>query len=121
MTRMHQATRVDIPREVLLRDMLIFQLKLWLDGVKDIALAPMALFATIADWLFGRPADGYLLYRVMRTGERFDLWLNLYGPARRAEGSREGLFGASSASDETLLGRLESASGGERGETRREP
>ncbi|MGH7481173.1 MAG: hypothetical protein ACRELV_03390, partial [Longimicrobiales bacterium] len=98
----------------LLRDVLIFELKLWLDGLKDFVLAPLAALGAIADVLFGPEEKGYRVYRVMRAGERFDLWLNLYAAARHAEQSGEGLFGASRATDDTLLGQLERATGGER-------
>ena len=97
-------------RSVLVRDLLIFQLKLWLDGVKDVVLVPASLGAAAFDFVFRTR----LFYRVLRWGERYDLWLNLFGAAREAERSGEGLFGGASPGDGTLVGRLEELSGGER-------
>lgn len=98
------------PTGVLMRDVLIFQLKLWLDGIKDLVLSPLSIFAALADMVFGRPDKGYRLYRVMRAGERYDLWLNLYTPLSKAEVSGEGLFGGSEPGDDTLLGEIEKLS-----------
>lgn len=96
-----------IPKHVLVRDLFILQLKLWMDGIKDIALSPLSIGAGILDIVTGPGADGHRLYKVLRWGERFDLWLNLYSATGRAETSGEGLFGGSRAGDETLIGRLE--------------
>ena len=98
-----------LPKHVLVRDLLILQLKLWLDGIKDIVLSPLSIGAGVLDILTGPSAGGHRLYKVMHWGERFDLWLNLYDASGRAETSGEGLFGGSRAGDETLLGRLEKA------------
>ncbi len=92
----------------MLRDLVIFQAKLWLDGLKDVVLAPLSLIAALFDYVLGpRSERGYRLYSVMRLGEQFDLWLNLFGAAKDAEQSPEGLFGASEAGDNTLVGKLE--------------
>jgi len=99
----------DLPRSVVLRDLIILQLKLWLDGIKDIILSPLAVGAAALDILKGPTPEGHRLYKVLHLGERFDLWLNLYDASGRAESSGEGLFGGSRAGDNTLIGRLEKA------------
>lgn len=104
---------VEIPKSVLIRDLIIFQIKVWLDGFKDVLLVPVSLGAGILDILFGRRADGYRLYAVLRYGERFDLWLNLFGAVQQADREKDGLFGASRAGDDTLLGQLERLAGTE--------
>ena len=96
-------------RGALIRDLLIFHLKLWLDGFKDIVLLPLTLVAGGIDFIFRTR----LFYRVLDIGERFDLWLNLFGAARHAGQVRDGLFGVSRAGDPTLLGQLEKLHGGE--------
>jgi len=82
----------DNPRSVVLRDLLLFQMKLWLDGLKDIVLSPLSIVACVLDVLFRRTDQSSLFYGVMRLGERFDLWLNLYAPAKRADASPDGLL-----------------------------
>ena len=44
---------------------------------------------------------------MLSLAERFDLWLNLYGASMRAPDSGDGLFGASRAGANTMLGKLE--------------
>ena len=80
-----------------MRDLLIFQLKLVLDGLKDVVLIQVSLLAALYDLLFGRPGRPLLFYNLLRLSERVDRWLNLYGASRNAEDTDEGLFGASRA------------------------
>ncbi len=91
----------------LVRDLLIFQTKLVLDGLKDIAMIQLSILAALFDLLFGRPGRPMLFYSVLRLSERLDLWLNLHGAATHAEETDDGLFGASRAGSDTLLGKLE--------------
>jgi hypothetical protein len=111
--------RLQPGQKVVLRDTGIFLLKLWIDGLKDVTLTFASVIATLIDVTMGPRKSGYLFYRVMRWGERFDLWLNLYGVADEAASNREGLFGTSKAGDDTFLGELEDLTGGERGTQRR--
>jgi hypothetical protein len=96
-----------VATRILIRDLLIFQLKLLLDGLKDIGVFWMAIGATALDILFPGERRGHRFYAVMRAAERFDGWLNLYGAAEHAEDNRDGLFGESAAGADTMLGRLE--------------
>lgn len=96
----------EMSRWTILRDLLIFQTKLALDGLKDVVLAPLSVAAAAIPILFGpRARRARLFYRVLRLGERFDLWLNLFGAVERAD--VDGLFGGSKAGTDTLLGQLE--------------
>ena len=95
-------------RSVLIRDFFIFQLKLWLDGFKDLLMIQLSIVAVVLDLFFGGRRRR-LFYKVIRLGERIDLWLNLHGALSRAEESGDGLFGASRAGSKTMLGQLEQA------------
>jgi hypothetical protein len=91
---------------VLLRDLAIFQLKLVMDGFKDLFLTHLAFGAALLDLLARRrPATRF--YSVVRASERFDLWLNLHGAAREAAEHEDGLFGTSEAGADSLLGKIE--------------
>lgn len=94
-------------RSVLLRDLAIFQLKMFLDGVKGLLLSQVAIFAAVVDILFLQVTHGRLFYKVLAFGEKCDLFLNLYGAADGAASDRDGLFGRSRAGSNTLLGKLE--------------
>lgn len=99
-------------RAAILRDLLIFQAKLGLDGLKGFLISQASLWAAVAEMFVLRRERGRWFYRVLAAGERFDLWLNLYGPARRAAARGEDLFSASRAGDDTLLGRIEALAHG---------
>lgn len=73
----------------MIRDLSIFQLKIFLDGLKDLILAPLSLVAGIAG-LFGRSGHpGRYLLNVMRLGKRYEQWINLYGAADRESQPQE--------------------------------
>lgn len=101
---------IEATREVTVRDFFIFQLKLVLDGFKDVLTFWVSIGAMAIDFLSGRGRRPRLFYSVLRASERFDLWLNLHGPMTRideGEASDDGLFGASRAGSNSLLGKLE--------------
>ncbi len=94
-------------RWVILRDLIIFHVKLTIDGTKDIVLAPVSMLAALLDLAFPGRAPGHRFYSVMSVGERFDRWLSLFSAAQKATAREDGLFGASPAGAPSLLGRLE--------------
>lgn len=118
---------IEATRSVTFRDFLIFQLKLLLDGGKDFVLFQVAIVAIVVDIISGKGKRPRLFYRVLRHSERFDLWLNLNGALEKLEDGDvgdDGLFGASAAGSDTLLGKVEQiVRGGDeprRGRTSRE-
>lgn len=110
-----------ISRGTLLRDLVIFQVKLMLDGLKDVVLSPLSAGAGfIAILAGGESRWARMFYRVMRIGERYDLWLNLFGAVQRTD--VDGLFGTSQAGSPTLLGELEELfRGGDEPRRKRKP
>jgi hypothetical protein len=99
-------TTMKAGKAVLIRDFIIFLIKLTIDGFKDIALIWLSVPAVIIDLFFSR-RDNRVFYKVMKLGERFDLWLNLHGALARSEGTGDGLFGGSEAGSKTLVGQIE--------------
>ena len=100
-------SRIPGHKKVIIRDLIIFHLKLAIDGLKNIVLLPASLVAALIDLLLPGDRPGRLFYGVMLLGETFDRWLSLYGPALEARAAFDGLFGASRAGAATLLGELE--------------
>jgi hypothetical protein len=94
---------------VTLRDFLIFQTKLVLDGAKDVAVFNLSIGALVLDVVSGRGRRPRWFYGILRLSERIDLWLNLHGAAAGAEATGDGLFGSGAAGSPTFLGRLEKA------------
>ena len=66
-------------RWVLIRDLIVFQGKLLLDGLRDAVLAPVALVAGIIGLITGRDRAHNLFYWVLRGGRRVEIWINLFG------------------------------------------
>jgi hypothetical protein len=96
-------------RRVTLRDFLIFQLKLALDGLKDLVVFNVSVVAVLLDVVAGRGRRPRLFYSVVRISERFDAWLNLHSVAANLESSElgDGFFGASEAGSDSLIGQIE--------------
>jgi len=77
-------------RRTIVRDVLVFQVKLWLEGFKDVVLMPLSLGAAVVDLVFRRKEGQGLLYSVMKLGDRFEQWVHLYAalePAERKSGA----------------------------------
>ena len=100
------ADEVPVATRVALRDLIIFQIKLGLDGLGDLVLAPISLIAFVLDLITGNKRRR-LFYAVLQAGERWDRWLSLYRPAKEARGTSEGLLGASKIGADTFLGKVE--------------
>jgi hypothetical protein len=79
-----QLRRFEGSRSQLVRAMLVFEVKLAVDGLKDFVLAPLALMAFALDLKRARSGEEWQSFeRVMLLGERFERWVALYGIAGR--------------------------------------
>ena len=96
-------------RNVTLRDFAIFQVKLLLDGMKDVVAFWLSFGAITLDFIAGRGRRPRLFYSVVRASERFDKWINLHSVVQRMDEieTDDGLFGASTAGDDSLIGQIE--------------
>lgn len=63
----------------LIRDALAFQLKLFLDGIRDVLLIPVSLGIAALDLLGVGPRPGRQFYQLLELGHRVDEWINLFG------------------------------------------
>jgi hypothetical protein len=61
-----------------LRDVLVFQLKLLLDNVRDFALVPITLVAALIDLIYKGDREGALFYRVLRWGAHSEEVIAVY-------------------------------------------
>ena len=62
----------------LLRDVLGFQFKLFLDGLRDVVLSPVSIAAALLGALTSRRNPGRYFYRLLKLGHRSDRWINLF-------------------------------------------
>ena len=96
-------------RWTLLRDLGVLQVKLVVDGLRDLVLVPLSLIAgivSIASSNNGRPGSQF--YELLAWGKQSELWINLFGAVKN---SPEGIeqpqpFGDKDIDD--IVGRLES-------------
>ena len=79
---MHQP--VPLSRSALLREILIFQIKLVLDGFKDIVLLWASIGAGIVDLLFMHQQRGAFFRHVLDANRAFEEWVDLNGSHRAA-------------------------------------
>ncbi len=68
-------------RMQLLWDVLVFQFKLAMDGLRDVLLVPVSIVAAIIGFVVpGDPARFFL--KVLAFGRRTEAWINLFGHDR---------------------------------------
>jgi len=70
------------------RDVLVFQLKMLLDNVRDFALMPVSLVAALIDLIFKGKRQGSLFYQVLRWGAHSEEVINVYGAIEAQEKPR---------------------------------
>ncbi|MEM7283922.1 MAG: hypothetical protein AAF438_20090 [Pseudomonadota bacterium] len=65
----------------LFRDIIVFQVKLVIDGLRDALLIPTSLLAGLFGVLTKPSEPGHYFYRVVRMGRQSEKWINLFGMA----------------------------------------
>jgi len=66
-------------RGALIRNTVVFQLKLMADGFRDLVLMPVSLVATIIGLLRGGDEPEREFHRVIEIGRDSEQWINLFG------------------------------------------
>src|SRR5215470_3924542 len=61
-----------------LRDVSVFQLKLFLDNLRDFALVPISLGAALIDLVYKGEREGALFYKVLRWGAHSEEVIDVY-------------------------------------------
>ena len=61
-----------------LRDLIVFQLKLLLDNLRDFALVPISLVAALIDLVYKGEREGALFYKVLRWGAHSEEVIDVY-------------------------------------------
>ncbi len=72
-----------------IRDAVMFQGKLLLDGARDLVLMPVALIASIIDLFTPVDPPGRRFYEVVHFGRQTERWIDLFEAAGRAPESSE--------------------------------
>jgi hypothetical protein len=77
---------VAVDRWTLIRDIAVFQMKLIVDGLRDLILLPISLVTGLISLLKGGTELGSEFYDLLRVGRRSEHWINLFGAAERMHG-----------------------------------
>jgi hypothetical protein len=75
-----------VDRWNLLRDIAVLQVKLVVDGARDLILVPVSLVAGLISLFKGGAGTGSEFYDLLRLGRKSEQWINLFGAADRAHG-----------------------------------
>lgn len=70
-------------RSEVIRDTLVLQLKLIVDGFRDLALMPICLVASLFGLIKHKKDPGRYLYRVLSYGRATERWIGLFDEAQK--------------------------------------
>lgn len=88
-------------RSALVRNSVVFQLKLMADGFRDLVLLPVSLIATLVGLLRGGDEPDREFQQVIAVGRASEQWINLFGSHQTADDAH------ATASIDTLFVKLE--------------
>ncbi|MFC3194667.1 hypothetical protein ACFODZ_10500 [Marinicella sediminis] len=80
-----QETEDPNSRTEVVRDTIVLQLKLIVDGLRDLALMPLCLFAAIFGLIKHSERPGRYVYRLLSYGKLSERWIGLFDDARKDE------------------------------------
>ena len=69
----------------LARDVIAFQFKLMLDGLRDLVLSPVSIFAALWGVFTIKDDPGRYFYQLMQYGRQTDRWINLFNAHEEEE------------------------------------
>ncbi len=95
-------------RWTLVRDIAVLQVKLIVDGLRDLILVPASLIAgiiSLASSKDGRPGDQF--YQLLGMGKQSERWINLFGALQNAPPEVGHFQEFPEADIDALVGRLE--------------
>jgi hypothetical protein len=93
-------------RWAFIRDLVMFQVKLLLDALRDIVLSPISIVVGLIDLASGDDPPGRNFNRLLAVGRRSDSWINLFGEQRH-EGEGEGVDSLVSHLERLLVDQVE--------------
>ncbi len=95
-------------RATLIRDIIVFQGKLIVDGLRDLVLVPASLVAGIISLASGSHSQpGTQFYRLLGVGKNSERWINLFGALRNAPADLEQFEPFPETDIDDIVGRVE--------------
>ena len=102
-------TQTELPsRWVLIRDVAVFQVKLVVDGLRDLLLVPLSLVAGIMSLVTGKDGiPGTQFYNLIGIGKQSERWINLFGAMENAPPGLEHTLPFPDADMDEIVGKFE--------------
>ena len=96
-------------RWTLIRDLFVFQAKLFVDGLRDLLLVPASLVAGIWSLVSGdKGRPGPQFYQLISLGKQSELWIDLFKAYEHAPEDVRGEHEFAASNLDELVDRLES-------------
>ncbi len=74
-----------LTNRTLVRDVVVFQFKLIVDGIRDFVLVPVALLAGLVSLVSGdNGKPGPQFYQLLEAGKKSEHWIDLFGATRHS-------------------------------------
>jgi len=108
MNEMPEAENDLSDRWTLVRDVAVLQVKLIVDGLRDLILVPLSLIAGIVSLASGeKGVPGPQFYRLLGVGKQSELWINLFGAMRNAPPDLEHPMPFPDSNMDEIVGKIE--------------
>ena len=92
----------------LIRDLIVLQAKLVVDGLRDLILVPASLIAGFISLVSGKNGmPGPQFYHLLSVGKQSEHWINLFGAMQNAPPDMEQQMPFPDADMDEILGRIE--------------
>jgi len=108
MNKMPEAENDSPDRWTLVRDVAVLQVKLVVDGLRDLVLVPLSLIAGIVSLTSGeKGVPGTQFYRLLDVGKQSERWINLFGAMRNAPPDMEHSTPFPDSDMDEIVGKIE--------------
>ena len=97
----------DIDRWTLIRDVGLLQVKLIVDGFRDLLLVPASLIAGLISVFSTGRYESSVFYRLVCMGKQTEQWINLFGAYENAPQELKAEYSIDDRSLDDLVGRVE--------------
>lgn len=108
MTELPDTPTNETDRWTMLRDLAVLQVKLVVDGLRDLILVPASLIAGIISLMSGSDGKpGPQFYHLLGLGKQTEQWIDLFGACRNAPPDLERLEPFPDARMDDIVSRIE--------------
>jgi hypothetical protein len=98
-----------VERWTMLRDLGVLQIKLIVDGLRDLVLVPLSLIAGVVSIVSGKDGSpGPQFYHLLAWGKQSEIWINLFGAVKNSPEEIEQPTPFHDKDIDDIVGRLES-------------